>query len=175
MNDKEKDVLFNKLLKDIPKKTLKVPIPNGYNIINTGNNNKFIIMIAKKEDGTLMQYLIDEKLNENENFENHIEKVLRETKQAMNENSSIDFLEDFNSDLFQFKLYLQDIVKDELLIRQINAYFIEPESNYFYQISLTTPPFKKETVTQEITNILKDSIKPILSNIKYNADVPPMP
>lgn len=174
MNENKKDILLNQVLKNIPKKALKVPIPDNYHIINTDNNNEFLIMIAKSDENSILQYLIDGKLENQESFEMHVEKVIEDTKKEMKDSTNIEFIEDYETNLFRFKLYIQNIEIKDLIIKQINAYFIEPESNFFYQVSLSSPPFEKNKINQEITDTLKDLIKKILSGIQYNKEIPPI-
>lgn len=87
-----------------------------------------------------------------------------------NPTDNLIFNEEYNTTILKFKIYLQNNIKDNRLVKQVNAYFLEPEENYVYQISIITPTFDKniskendDKITNDITLLLKD----ILDNIKY--------
>ena len=81
---------------------------------------------------------------------------------------------------FKFTIYIQDYIINNptpRAIRQINAYFVEPQYNKFYQLSLSTGPialpsevYKAGIIDLEsdlITKELVEMMDIIISNIKY--------
>ena len=173
MREEEKEQLFNEIIENLHKATLAIPILDGYELIreNTG-----AIFAAKSKDHSVEQYLEDGHLFEEETFEGRINKVIEETNEAITNlgfrNNELLFLEDYNTDLLNFKLYLQDNVVGNTVIRQINAYFIEPESRYFYEITLSAPPILKIDINDNVTNNIKERLLFILNNIRYNDENP---
>ena len=166
---KNQEQIIKELMNNLHKATLKIPILKGYEI---DEKQKQALMVAKAKDHSVEQYLEDGKLNENETVQDRIKKVITEAEQEMQKmglkESKITFLEEFKSDILQFYLYLQDNITENKQIRQINAYFIEPESKYFYQITLATPPMLKTDINDIVTNNILTKIKFILKNIQYN-------
>ena len=173
MNEEEKDKLLNNILDDLHKATLAIPVLDGYEI---QDDSMGAIFIAKSKDNSVIQYLEDGKLEEGEEFEERLKKVLTETEKAITDTgfraTELKFIENFDTKLFKYKLYLQDNVVGNVLIRQVNAYFIEPESRYFYEIILAAPPVNKEDENDNITNNILSRLKVILNNVKYNEENP---
>lgn len=173
MKEEEKEKLLNEILYKLHKTTLAVPILKEYEI---QEDSKGAIFIAKSKDNSVIQFLEDGKLTDNENFEERLNKVLVETEKSITDfgfrATQLKFIEDYKSDLFNFKLYLQDNVVGNTLIRQINAYFIEPENKYFYEIILAAPPINKSDENENITKNILHRLKVILKDVKYNEENP---
>ena len=173
MINKENEELLERLLQNLHKSTLAIPILKEYQVIPETTN---AIFIAKSQDESIQQYLEDGQLEEDETFEQRIDKVLQETQSSMIENGfenkGLEYLGTFRNFPFEFKLYLQDNIKEEKQIRQINAYFIEPESNYFYEVTLAAPPMYAKDVNDNVTKNILGRLRFILGNIKYNESCP---
>ena len=169
MNETEIDILIDEVLEKIHKQTIDVPILNEYEM---QTDSKGAIFIAKSKDNSVIQFLEDGKLMDDENFDERLEKVLLETEKAIVDcglrTTQLKFIENYSSDLFNFKLYLQDNTVGNTLIRQINAYFIDPESKYFYEITLAAPPINRSDENENITKNILDRLKIILKNVKYS-------
>lgn len=173
MNDEEKEILLNDILDNLHKSTLAIPVPDGYKI---QEDSMGAIFTAKSDDNSFMQYLEDGQLDDDETFEARLKKVINETEKSIVEsgfrNNELKFLKDIDTELFNFKLYLQDNVVGNVLIRQVNAYFIEPESRYFYEICLAAPPIDKSDTNDNITKNILYRLEYVLNNIKYNEERP---
>ena len=175
MENNKKEIILGKILNNLHKATLKIPILEGYEQIKTKTN---ALIVAVSKDNSVMQYIEDGKLDEQETFENRLNKVINETEKSIKENGlrekPLIFIKNLSSDILTFKLYQQDNIVGNTIIRQINAYFIEPESKYFYEISLSAPPIERNKINDYITENIIERIKEILLNITYN-DTNPFP
>ncbi len=165
--------LLNNVIDNLHKLTLAIPILNEYKEIPIETN---AIMTAESEDHSIEQFLEDGKLEENESFQNRLQKVLKETQEEMErlgfEKKELKYLETFKGNLFEYELYLQDSIKDKKQVRQINAYFLEPEGRYFYEVTLSAPPMPASMVNDFVTTNIYQRLKIILTNIKYNEQNP---
>lgn len=174
MDDKEKDLLLDKILSRIHRASLKIPALEGYEL--TKSDYDGVILAAEAKDHSMLLFIEDKKLGERETFENRLEEIKLETQKASQEKgcqeAELIFIEDFKGKVLNFKLYLFNNVIGDIQIRQINAYFLEPESKYVYLITLLTPPLKKEYVSENVTKNLLNKIKPVLYNVEYNDQKP---
>lgn len=150
-----------------------VPILDGFTLIP---NNSLGIFAAISKDKYMEQFLCDGILQDNENFEDHLNKVIVDVKSSMRDagfedvDNNVKFLKTFNNGLFEFKIYTQDLVKGEKILRQYNAYFLDPESKAFYQISLTTCPYSindKFIVETSITSNMDKTMKDLMKKVRY--------
>ena len=185
MNKKEKAIQIAKdLNKKLEASIMNVPVLEGFNPINN-NASENIVFAAMTEDHYIEQLISGDYLNEGDTLESKIEDTIKETKEYMN-NSNLEspsnnfiFLKELEG-TFKFKIYVQDYImktKTPSAIRQLNAYFIEPRYNKFYQLSLSTGPiaipstiFEPGIINLEndkITRELIEMMDIILSNIKY--------
>lgn len=173
MNENKKEELLQKILNNLHRATLKIPELKGYKKIESDSST---ILIAKSDDNAILQFLEDGKLEDNETFDNRIEKVLIETQKAMQDNGfrnqEIILLENMKTDKFDFQIFLQDNIVGNTQIRQINAYFIEPESRYFYEITISAPPLERKYVNQSVLNKLYEQLSFVLHNLDYNDQIP---
>lgn len=169
MISKENEKLLNTVLQDLHKSTLAIPVLKEYKVLNEKTG---ALLVAKSEDNSVEQYLEDGQLEENETFKDRLKKVLKETKQSMKkygfEEKDLKYIETFKGKLFKYELYLQDNIKNNIIVRQINAYFVEPESRYFYEITLSAPAMPLSMVNENVTDNIYARLKVILTNVKYN-------
>ena len=152
---------------------LDIPLLNGFEVKKSDVPS--VILLATN-NGIMEQLVSDGTIDES--FEERIKLVISNTKDFMkktgcqNIDDSFIYYKDYSNGVFDYKLYFCDIVKDNKVVRQINAYFIEPESRYFYEIILAAPPIDKIDVNDNITKNILQRLKVILNNIKYNDDRP---
>lgn len=169
----ENEELLEAVLKDLHKSTLAIPVLEEYKVIEEDSD---AIFIAVSPDNSVEQYLEDGQLEENETFDQRLKKVLEETKESMKSYGLLEkdfvYLGEIKNPPFDFRLFLQDNIKDGMIVRQINAYFIEPESRYFYEITLSAPQMVLETVNEFVLKNLYDRMRFIVTNIKYNDSCP---
>lgn len=170
--DEKRDKIIEQIMKELHKSTLSIPVLQGYELVD----NTDAIFVAKSKDNSVEQYLEDGKLLDAETFDDRIQKVINETKSAMKnsglKDTKIIYLGNVNTDLFDFKIYVQDNILGDKQIRQLNAYFVEPESNYFYQISLAAPPMYTKDINYNVVKNIFSRLRLILNNIKYNEEAP---
>lgn len=133
---------------------VQVPILDGFTPIENPNT----LFTATNKDNYLEQFLTDGIINED--IDTHINSVIEDTKKSMKEagieevENSINFLKNYKNNFFDFKVYTQDIILNNRIIRQFNIYFIDNDTNAFYQVSLSTGPYelsKKQYVQQELS------------------------
>jgi bifunctional DNA-binding transcriptional regulator/antitoxin component of YhaV-PrlF toxin-antitoxin module len=181
MNNKLEKIMkiTKEVNKNIERNALQIPILNSFEIIKQNEEN--IIFIAKSKDNNLEQFIEDGNLSKNETYKERLDKVIEETINSMTKNNFINpelniaYIEKYkNNDInIEFDIYVQNNIIKNTLIKQMNAYFIEPKYNVFYEISLTTTPVKFSNtynvdIDNKLTRELKESLMSILQNIKYN-------
>ena len=111
-----------------------------------------------------------------------------------NVDNSFIFYKDYNNGVFDFKIYVCDVITqingEKKIIRQFNAYFVEPKMLDFYQLSLGAGWFdipteilkvgevdlKNDNVTKNLVQGIKNfrqkypeifKMKHVLDNLKY--------
>ena len=165
---------------------LKIPILDGFELLEHDKTSK-IIFIAKK-DNIIEQFLTDGALIDDETIDERIDKIILEitkevgTKPLYKKGTIMKFLKLYSNEGIDYHIYVQDILKgtpsDRKLIRQLNAYFVEPVGKEFCQMSLATglypvgERFKllkdiKDLKNDELTKTLEIGLDIILKNIKY--------
>lgn len=162
---------------------LNIPILEGFQ--KQENDNPQVVLLATKS-GFVEQLVSDGHINDGE-FEERINFVINNTKQFMKNNgcenvdNSFMFHEDYNNETFKFKVYVCDMIipdgTEKKVIRQFNAYFIDPKMNDFYQLSLSTGPFAFPTEqlklgvidlqSDQITFSLNSLMHILMNNLKY--------
>ncbi len=156
--------IAKKANKYLERSNINVPILEGLKLINVEDNN--VIFVAS--DGNVMeQFLTDGELN-SDSFKERIEKNVTSSYEIVNNlNSScnINFLKDYKTDYFNFKIYNQEIIiNNSKTIRQLVAYFVDSRSNYFYEITLSCGVKTNDNL--EMDSIMKLFFS-VLDNTKY--------
>ena len=129
-------------------------------------------------------------MNPNETFEQRINLVEKNTLNFMKSHSSLNneqnlfFYKDYSNGIFNYKIYVQDFIVNvqntTKVIRQLNAYFIEPKFNDFYQLTIASPALQMPTeilklgvvdiASDQITQSLDNLLKLLMDNLKYKDD-----
>lgn len=168
MNDKTNEFV-KKLNEKSYLQNIKVPILNGFTIVDNPNS----IFTAVNDKNYIEQFLTDGIINES--FEKHIEKVIEDTKKTMNDSNledvdkSFNFIEDYKNDYFDFKVYTQDIKITERIIRQFNIYFMDKDTEAFFEVTLCSAPYDIKDidfVNGELTTNMKNTIHDLMNHIK---------
>lgn len=162
---------------------LFVPILNDFQVEN--DNNPQTIFLASGH-GFMEQLTSDGYIDEGQ-FEQRIDLVIRNTIEFMKSNNcenvdnSFIYYKDYNNGVFDFKLYIQDMIipvqNEKKVIRNFIAYFVEPKMHDFYQFSLGAGPFTMPTEqlkigiidlqNDQVTISLDNLMKTLLDNLKY--------
>lgn len=162
---------------------LFVPILNDFQVEN--DNNPQTILLASGH-GFVEQLTSDGHIDDGQ-FEQRIDLVIKNTKEFMKNNNcenvdnSFIFYKEYNSGVFDFKLYIQDMIipvqNEKKVIRNFIAYFVEPKMHDFYQFSLSAGPFTMPTEqlkigiidlqNDQVTISLDNLMKTLLDNLKY--------
>ena len=162
---------------------LNIPILNGATIEDDGNPQTILLATTS---GFTEQLTSDGYINDGD-FDKRIELVITNTKNFMKanncENVEDSFIKykDYNNGVFDFKLYVQDIIipvqNERKVIRTFIAYFVEPKMHDFYQLSLSVGPFTMPTEqlkvgiidleNDQVTKTVDDIMKNLLDNLKY--------
>ena len=136
-----------------------------------------------------MEQLTSDGYIKDEEFEERIRLVIHNTKQYMKNNgcenvdNSFIYYKDYNNGIFNFKLYIQDLIinvqNQKKVIRNFIAYFLEPKLHDFYQLTLGAGPFNMPTEllkpgiidleNDQITISLNNAMNLILNNLKYKS------
>jgi len=169
---------------------LSIPVLDDFILVqkNLTDPNNNIIFVAVKNN-TLEQFLGDGMLEPNESFEDRVEKVINQMKEESKRSPLYDgndeflvYYKNYDNENFDFKIYVQDILtgsKDNLkFIRQLSAFFVEPQGNEFYQISMSAGQYAKSNKFKllkdikdyeqdEINKGLEKALTLIMDNITY--------
>ena len=170
--------------------SLAIPVLDDFIVVqrNLTDPNHKIIFVAVKNN-TLEQFLGDGVLGEKESFDDRIEKVVNEIKEEVKTNKLYDgnkeflcYYKNYDNDNFDFKIYIQDILsgneEDIRFARQLSAFFVEPNGNEFYQISIAAGSYSvnkgykllkdiNKYEEDEIVKGLEANLKIIMDNIIY--------
>ena len=149
---------------------VNVPVLVGYDIVPSEGT----IFTAVAPTGAIEQFLCDGVIEDG--FEEHIENVLKDMRYTMEamelkmKEDSIQFYQDYSNDDFNFKVYTQDLIGNDLFIRQFNIFFIDPKTNAFYQVSLSSAPYPesvRNTITEKIMNRMVPMVEELIQEIRY--------
>ena len=186
MNKKEQVIEMAKNLNNrVEAGIINIPILEGFDIIENVTEPN-IIFAAISENRYIEQLIVGDTLKENETLEDKVKETIKISEEYM-EKQDLEYaqdnfihLRDYNNN-FKFKVYIQDYIfkdsSERRAIRQINAYFIEPEYNKFYQLSISTGPIgiptkmlkmgKIDLQNDLITRELVLMMETLITNIKY--------
>lgn len=163
--------------------SLFIPVVEGFQV--QSDNNPQSILIATGH-GFTEQLTSDGFIQEGQ-FEQRIDLVINNTKQFMISNGFEDvdksfiYYKDYSNGVFNFKLYVCDMIiplgNAKKIIRQFNAYFVEPKMHDFYQLSLSAGPFPMPTdylkpgiidlQNDQVSMALDNLMKLLMDNLKY--------
>lgn len=164
-------------------RNLFIPILDNFEVKN--DDNPQTILLAKG-DGVVEQLTSDGYVDESK-FDERIDKVINNSKKFMktiacqNVDNSFIYYKDYSNGIFNFKLYFCDMIipsnAQYKVIRQLNAYFVEPIMHDFYQLSLSVGPFKYPTedlktgmidlTNDSVTRSLDALMKQLMDSLKY--------
>ena len=192
MEDFEKDIIqINKKANSLANiENLIIPIPEGFEVIREDIKDPNLIFLAQSGN-FVEQLLTDGELDEEENFEDRIQKLIDETSESIRGNilysdeRFMTYYRTYSNDIIEFNVYIQDILSgtlnNKILIRQLNAYFLEPMGREVCQLSIASGPYdaNKEKLLNSITNYKEDPIiknldnilNPIMENLVYRDDI----
>lgn len=114
-------------------------------------------------------------LDYGESFESHVEKVINDTKNFMKDasmsgvNESFIFLKDYTTLKYDFKIYIQDNILNDKIIRQFNIYFIDKNTRAFYEITFSSRAYslsELDYLNNEITSGMLTTVNNMLDYIK---------
>ena len=187
MKKEEKEALATAIAKDANYQEhsvqLMIPLLRGLNVKEVDGSPQ-VIMFAEGEG--YCEQLVSDGYIDSDKYESSIEETIKSAKDFMKDiecfdvDSSFIYYKDYNNGIFSFKIYVQDVIfEDEgkKIIRQMNAYFYEPNMSDFYQFSLSTGPYdfdnskiKTGVIDLEnnpITKELEKKMMNLLSCLKY--------
>jgi len=163
---------------------LFIPLINNFKIEQVQDPQ----IVFSATDGMFVEQLVsDGSMNTNETFEQRIDLVVKNTLNFMkgyselNNENNLFFYKDYSNGIFNYKIYVQDFIVNvqdtTKVIRQFNAYFIEPEFNDFYQLTIASPALQMPTEilklgvvdinNDQITQSLDNLLKLVMDNLKY--------
>ena len=166
---------------------LSIPVLDGFDITREEQPYSNVVFLAQK-DNMIEQFIVDGSLEDEETITQRIEKVVEAIRDKTDKNplyekeNYIYNYRTYKNDLFDFYIYVQDIIigtkKNKQFIRQLNAYFIEPEEKEFCQVSVASGPYIpsddnpliseiKELSSNRIINNIDSALNIILDNISY--------
>lgn len=167
-------------------KQLFVPVLNDLQVENDDNPQTILLAIGHG----FTEHLISDGYIDEGQFEQRIDLVIRNTKEFMKSNNwenvdnSFIYYKDYNNGVFDFKLYIQDMIipaqNEKKVIRNFIAFFVEPRMHDFYQFNLGAGPFTMPTEflkigiidlqNDQVTILLDNFMKTLLDNLKYKKE-----
>ena len=165
---------------------LYMPLLDGFQKLESDDPQ--VLLLAEK-DGCIEQVTSDGYCEEG-TFDKRIEAVIKSTKDFMKEcgcediDNSFRFYKDYNNEVFNYKVYVCDMIIPikgaNLITRQFIAYFVEPVMNDFYQITLSSAPVnmppeeiilgKIDLENDKVTKELNGLMDKILNDFEYHKD-----
>ena len=162
---------------------LNIPIVKGFQL-QKDENPQTIIFAAGQG---ITEQLVSDGYIEDGKFNERIELVIANTKEFMKTyncekiEDSFIYFKDYSNGIFEYKLYFQDMIipleSGKVVLRSLNAYFVEPKMHDFYQLSVTMGPFNLPTEflkvgqidleNDKITKTLDIIMIGLLDNLKY--------
>lgn len=166
---------------------LDIPVINNYKVEIAQDPP----IVFSATDGMFVEQLVsDGPMMQNETFEQRIDLVVKNTTNFMksysplNNEKSLFYYKDCSNGIFNYKIYVQDFIIEvdniTKVIRQFNAYFIEPKFNDFYQLTISSPAIEMPTkllklgvvdiTTDQITQTIDNLTNFVLHNLKYKTN-----
>ncbi len=166
---------------------LDIPVINGFTI-EKENTIPNIVFTATYQGSLFIEQLVsDGPMKQNETFEQRINLVVKNAVEAIkqfssdNNENSMFYYQDYTNNTFNYKVYVVDTIYDTKLgkkvSRSLNAFFLEPKFNDFYQFSISSPlmvmPINKlklgvvDLETDDLTIKLYEMLKFMMNNLKY--------
>ena len=151
---------------------VQVPILDGFHVVP----NEGTLFTALSDVNYIEQFLSDGVLAEGDTFDEHVKKVLKDIEKTMKDagledpEGNIHFLKDYITHTFNFKVYVQDNIGNGKVIRQFNMFFVDPDYNAFYQISLAASPYpisELNFVREELTMNMITTINNLMDNVTH--------
>ncbi len=165
---------------------LYMPLLKGFQRLESDDPQ--ILLLAEK-DGCIEQITADGYC-EDGTFNNRITEVIESTKAFMKESkcenvdNSFRFYKDYTNEIFDYKIYVCDMIvpiKDaKIITRQFIAYFVEPAVKDFYQITIASAPVtmppeeiildKIDLENDKVTKKIYDLMINVLDDFDYRKD-----
>lgn len=166
---------------------LDIPVINNYKVEIVQEPQ----IVFSATDGMFVEQLVsDGPMMQNETFEHRIDLVVKNTTNFMksysplNNEKSLFYYKDCSNGIFNYKIYVQDFIIEvdniTKVIRQFNAYFIEPKFNDFYQLTISSPAIEMPTkllklgvvdiTSDQITQTIDNLTNFVLHNLKYKTN-----
>lgn len=160
------DLNDKKFLRDV-----KVPVLDGFRIVP----NEGTLFTAVSDDNYVEQFMTDGILDFGETFDKHVDKVIKDTKQFMRDASMIDvdesfiFCKNYSTLKYDFKIYIQDNILNDKIIRQFNIYFIDKNTHAFYEITFSSRPYhlsELDYLNNDVTSNMLTTVNNMLDYIQ---------
>ena len=156
---------------------LSIPVLNNFELQPSPNQQTIFIATLKP---FTEQLVADGPLNPGETLDQRIDLIKKNTMIALSQSGacmdecSYFFFKDFKGKIFDYKIYIQDLVYNtpsaKVVIRMFNAFFVEPKFNDVYQLSLSVGPMKMPTeiVKLGVADLEHDKISMTTYNMLIN-------
>lgn len=147
---------------------IQVPILDGFNVIPSEET----LFTAVNNESFMEQFILEGKLDNNETFDDRLAKVIAETKEAMKGANLVDvdnnliFHKDYSNNGLDFKVYIQNNIINEKIIKQYNIYFVDNKSLVFYEVTFSSCPYGINDNLDEIASNMEKTIDNIMNKIK---------
>ena len=171
---------------------LDIPVINGFDIEQGDSRFPSVVFTATYRGSLFTEQLVsDGPLNQNETFEQRINLVVKNGIEAVkqfsvdNNDKSMFYYQDYSNSIFNYKIYVGDTVFDtkvgKKVSRSLNAFFVDPKFNDFYQFSISSPmmvmPVNSlklgvvDLETDEMTIKLYEMLRFMMDNLKYKDNI----
>ena len=186
--DKRIKKIINKLNTIENINDLEIPILDNFKVLKSEIDSESNVIFVASNGNTIEQFLTEGTVDETVKLENKIKEIIATINKQVKNNplyknrNYIKKYKTYNNGTFDFMIYIQDIITgtstNTSFIRQLNAYFIEPEGREFCQVSLSAGRYRVSEEYKLINDInkleedkiiieLDKSLTKILDNLKY--------
>ena len=186
--DKRIKKIINKLNTIENINNLEIPILDNFKVLKSEIDSESNVIFVASNGNTIEQFLTEGTVDETVKLENKIKEIINTINKQVKNNplyknrNYIKKYKTYNNGTFDFMIYIQDIITgtstNTSFIRQLNAYFIEPEGREFCQVSLSAGRyrvFEEYKLINDINKLEEDkiiieldkSLTKILDNLKY--------
>ena len=186
--DKRVSKLINKLNTIENINNLDIPILDGFKVLKNEIDSESNIIFVAGKGNTIEQFLTEGTIDETVKLEDKIKEIEKLLDKQVKNNplyKNKDYIKrykKYNNGTFDFDIYVQDIIAgtstSTSFVRQLNAYFIEPQGREFCQVAVSAGRYKVSDSFKLINDInkleediiikeLDKALITILSNLKY--------
>ncbi len=144
-------------------KDLYIPILEGLNEDIKDKNNSYVIFSYSNGKGVIESLNTTGTLSYMETFDSRLKLILDSMK-------DLKYVKDYKRN-FMFKVYFQNVVikTQNRYIKTINAFFVDPKYDDFYELSISAGSFpcNDKKNDEDVTELLLNKMDYLMDSIRY--------